>query len=264
MYSSKSFTKIKTFLEVIKAHLFIFKSRYVGDLIDTSIWVVVITLVTAYIFPQMGMSAGFGAFFLVGNITSAIFFDVYDNTATFWADLENDKEITYLFTLPMPAWMVFISKGVFYAIKSALVAIIVLPIGKLLLWNNFDLSNFSTFKFLLIYLLINLFNGFFCVLIPTLINGLDDLKVLWVRILFPIWFFGGSQYSLKTLESLSPIFAKISLFNPYLYAYEGIRAAVFGQKDYLSFWVCVIVLLTSTFFAGWLGIKRLKKRLDFI
>lgn len=254
----------RTSLEVIKSGLFIFKGRYLGDLADTAIWVTIVTLVTAYVFPQMGMSSKFGSFYLVGAIASAIFFSVYDNTATFLSDLENDKEITYFFTLPMPTWMVFLSKGVLYSIRTAIVAVIILPLGKILLWNNFDLSNFSVFRFVFIYLLINLFNGFFSIFIATSIKGLDDLKILWIRILFPVWFFGGSQFSLQTLYNISPIFAKISSFNPYLYVFEGIRSAVFGPDDYVAFWKCALILVVSTFLFAWIGIKRLKKRLDFI
>ena len=56
----------------------------------------------------------------------------------------------------------------------------------------------------------------------------------------------------------------IALLNPLLYPMEGIRAAFFGQGGFISFWFCISMLSFFTILFGFIGIKRLKKRLDFI
>ena len=90
------------------------------------------------------------------------------------------------------------------------------------------------------------------------------LENAFMRIVYPLWFLGGFQFSWKVLHDCSPTLATLNLLNPYVYSMESMRAAALGQHDYLPFWYCIGALVLFTImFASW-GIIRLKKRLDFI
>ena len=87
---------------------------------------------------------------------------------------------------------------------------------------------------------------------------------VWMRFIFPLYVFGGFQFTWYTLYNFSPRFAVLNLFNPMLYGIEGMRGAILGQQGYLPFWYCAgaLVVLTALFFV--VGYRRLKKQLDFI
>ena len=136
--------------------------------------------------------------------------------------------------------------------------------GKLFLWNTMSFTSFSPPKFFLIFVLTTLFTGTFSLFVVSTIQNIHHLGKVGIRYLFPMWFFSGANYSWHTVFKLSPIFAYITLANPLLYAMEGIHAAVLGQAGYLNYWLCVLMLIMFTIVFGFLGIWKLKKRLDFV
>lgn len=206
----------------------------------------------------------FSVFIAIGAIVSCSFWDVWANTTTFVSDIEGEKTINYFLTLPMPNVLVLIKQVISYALKAGIPTLIILPLGKLFLWNRMNLSNFSMLKFALFYVLINIFTGAFSLFITSCIKDLHHMAKVNMRFLFPLWFFGGTNYSWQMLNKLSPTISYCSLLNPLIYAMEGIRAAVLGQTGYLPYWICVLALTSFTVMFGWLGIARLKKRLDFV
>ena len=66
------------------------------------------------------------------------------------------------------------------------------------------------------------------------------------------------------LQEVSPRIAYISLLNPMVYIMEGTRAAVLGQEGSLDFWVCVLMTLVFTILCTFDGIRRIKRRLDYV
>ncbi len=255
---------LKLFWQLVKTELLIFKQSVIGKIIDTAIWVAAVIGVVSYVFPQLGMSKGFGEFYAIGAIVSVGIFHIFPKTAAFVADITGNKKINYSFTLPLPSWLVILKDGVVYACETITMALVILPVSKLLLLNRLDLSNFSVIKFILMFFSLNFCIGLMSILMSSIVENIHTIEKIWVRILFPLWFFGGTQYSWKTMFEISPKLAYISLCNPILYATEGIRAATLGQEKYLSFWLCILMVWLFGIFFGWLGIKRLKKRLDFV
>jgi len=146
-----------------------------------------------------------------------------------------------------------------------LASILVFPVGKLLLWNQFSLEHFSFVKFYFLLLVASLFLGFFSIFIVSITkdmySGLDNI---WTRILFPMWFLGGFQFTWKTVYHISPPLAYINLLNPLTYALEGGRAAALDPAQSLPYWLCIGALMLFTILFGYLGIQNLKKRLDCI
>ncbi|MFH1643868.1 MAG: hypothetical protein ABIA74_01710, partial [bacterium] len=141
---------------------------------------------------------------------------------------------------------------------------IILPLSKLLMWNQIDLMQVNWPKLFLIYIVMSFFIGFFSLFVVSFIKGMKNIGIVTMRILFPLWFLGGSQFSWKFLYSVFPNVAYLTFLNPMIYGMEGVHAATLNANDYLSFWICVGMLILFSFIFAMFGIKRLKKRLDFI
>lgn len=262
--TTKKHSYLKLFLELLRTDLFIFKDAIKGAFIDCFIWFTCLIVVTAYVFPLIGMQTSYGPFVAVGAIVSCIFWDVWTTATIFISDVEGEKTINYFLTLPLPNYLVLIKTIFTYAIKAGIPGLTILPLGKIFLWNTMSFAQFCPFKFLLIFVLTTLFTGTFSLFIVSCVQNIHHLGKIGIRYLFPMWFFGGANYPWQTVYKFSPIFAYISLANPLLYAMEGIHAAVLGQTGYLNFWLCICMLILFTMLFGSLGIWKLKNRLDFV
>jgi len=210
------------------------------------------------------MTKDFGGFQLVGMIASICIFEIYSSCSSFFADLEGNKTISYYLTLPIPSWMIFIKQALALSCRTLLVTSLIIPFGKLLIGSRLDLSNFSVIKFVLIFLATNFFFSAFTLLMLGIFKGIETLRTLWIRIIFPLWFLGGAEFEWNMLYNLSPTFGYLGLLNPFVYAMEGIRAAVLGQEGFIPYWISLSVLTGLTILFTWIGITRLKKRLDFV
>ena len=255
---------VNLFWQLLKTDLFIYSKNIFGGILDTIIWVSLILSIFAYVYPKLGMSQEFGAIFVVGAIVSCCIFEIWGATANFIADIDGNKTITYPLTLPIPSWLYFIKLGIGYACKSMIYAAIILPLGKFILLSKMNLTHFMPLKFIIMFLTINIFGGFLSIFMSSICTSISGMRTIWTRFLFPLWFLGGAEFPWYAVYKLSPKLASLFLLNPITYAMEGIRATVLGQHDFISFWYCVPVLWITTIVFGFLGINKLKKRLDFV
>lgn len=241
----------------------IFKRTISDKLIDLFIWIITMVLVTAYLMPAFGLEKSYSGFMIASLIGSAGLFEFYASVTNLVSDFEGNNITSFYITLPIPSWLIFIKNIIFYACNTAIISILVLPICKIISWHYLDLSQFNLLKFLLIFLLTNIFYATFTLWTASKVMGIEKIGSVWMRFVYPLWFLGGFQYSLKVLYDFSPALGYASLINPMIYVMEGIRAAVLGQEGSLNFWICAGMLLLFTILTGWRGIARLKKRLDF-
>lgn len=253
------------FWQLLKSDLIIYKQTIVSRFIDATIMMSIVTIIFSFVYPAaFGMSKAFGAFILIGILVNVAIFEVWTFAAKFIADINGNNTTSYYLTLPIPSWLIFIKSALAHSCKTAIMSIILLPLGKILLWNKLHFTNVCWYKFILIFLSIHLFYNIFALSIISIPKNMDDLGTIWNRILFPLWFFGAAEFPWYTVYKLSKPFAYVALANPFLYTMEGIRAAFFGQEGYISFWVCLGAIWLNIIFFAWLGIMRLKKKLDFI
>jgi ABC-2 type transport system permease protein len=252
------------FCNLVKTDLLIFKEVVLGRLFDSAIWVSSVVLVVSYVFPALGMTTAFGPVYSVATIVSSSFFEVFYTTFSFTSDLERDSVIFYFFILPIPTYFVLLKNIVSFACRTTILSAPVLPLVKLILWNRLDLSHFSLVKFLILFVSMNLLFGSFSLFIASIIKGLNKMGSVWTRFLFPLWFFGGTQFSWETMTKAFPILGYILLLNPVIYATEGLRSAVLGTAVSIPFWICLINIWIFCLFFTFVGIVRLKKRFDFV
>lgn len=252
------------FRHLVSADLIVFRQNFKNKLIDLSIWVVLTLVVMGYVMPIIGLSADYGTFQFASLVASVGIFEVFPEVMNLISDFEGDRIISYQLTLPVPSWVIFLKKITYYAISIVVMAVCMLPVGKLVLWNQFDLFKIAIVPLFLIILVSSVFYGAFTLWIASFVPNLSRVDMVWMRIVFPLWFLGGFQFSWYVLYKFSPAFAYINLLNPIVYVVEGTRAAMLGQQGCLPFWVSFVVLLVFTIFFAWHGIRRLQRRIDCI
>jgi hypothetical protein len=213
------------FKELLKADLLTIKPLVVDKLIDLFIWIATLVAVNTYVMPYFGLSTSYGVFILASSCASAGLFEVFPAIMQFVSDLEGERIIDYYLTLPIPSLLIFIRAIIYYAINAGLMGIMVLPMGKLLLWNLLDMQNINWLQYGLIFLASNFFYGALIIWTTSFVKNIMRIGSVWMRFIYPLWFLGCFQFSWQSLHNASPTLAYINLLNPMTYAAEGYRAA---------------------------------------
>ena len=255
---------LSVFKELLLTDLHILRGTLFDQMFNLIIWASTQIIVASYLMPLLGMSSAFSSFMLVGLCASAGLFGIFPNVALMISDFEGDQVFAYYLTLPIPSWMVFFRLIIYYALNYAFLGALVLPVGKLLIWNQFDASTIHWDQFAVMFILTHFFYGAFTLWIASRVRNMTKMSNAWMRFVYPIWFMGGFQFSWYMLESKWPYLAWLNLFNPMTYIMEGMRGAVLGQTGYLNVWLCACMLTVFTILCSWRGIMRLKQRLDFV
>lgn len=255
--------QLTPFLNLIAHELLLFKRSFLDQLIDVCMMFTTSILVFSYFMP-INQASGYGAFILAGSIASFGFFKITGKVSILTADIDGDRTISYYLTLPMNSWLVFCAFAVSWAVESAVLSLALFPLGKLLLYQQFNLHLISVAHFIPIFILTNLFFGFFSIFLVSILKGMRSIPTMWIRILNPMWFFGCNFFPWSKAYCLSPIIGYAILVNPFVYIMEGTRAAMFGQAGYLPYALSVAALCGFIILAAFVGIKRLKKRLDYV
>lgn len=257
----------KTLFALVQADWLVAKRSLVDYVIDNFISLFAGIVIIAYVLPYYGLQAGFGLLMLGSCVANAAIFDIYPLVANLVSDVAGEKQISYDLLLPMPSWFAFVRIIVSSAVKSMIICLSSIPLGKLLLWNQFDLSGISITGTLGMIFACSLFAGSFGMVTASLTKNMQALHSVWQRFLFPLWIFGGQQFTWISLYTVAPWIAYISLLNPIMYTNEGFRSALLGQAvegPHIPYFVCVPVLLIFTvLFTAW-AVLRFKKRLDFV
>lgn len=254
----------KILLQLLRKDLLQFRRKYPGKFFDTCFIFFTNVVVFGYFMPAFGGPANYGPFILIGAIASFGLFDIIGQVGELILDIEGDRKITFTLSMPIPSWVVFIQLVLKWAITTFILFIPLFFIGKLLLWNQFYLSQINLFQLILIYPSVCFFFGFFSLWLTSVIQKMDSLSSLFCRFLNPIFMFGGYFFSWQASFDLSPIVGYALLANPMIYATEGMRAATLGQTGYLPFWTCFFALWGFNLLLGAHAIFRLKRRLDCV
>jgi len=242
---------------------FIWKDFF-ANLIDAATWPFFIIFINGYVITAMGMPENYGAFTSVSMVIIMGAYNAWAASIAIATDLCGPKNISYELTLPIPYWMVWIKNGLYLAIKSAVFNSLPLLLGKIILGNRFDLSNFSLLKFFVLYTVACLFFGMFALWSTVITKTAESHSRLELRLIGPMFFLNGWASSWATMAAVSPALGFFVRCLPWIYAYEGARASVLGQQGYLNVWLCVGMLLIFTALIMWSSIRLFKKRMDCI
>ncbi len=252
------------FKQLLRAKLTNIWSVLAEKIINIYVWAGCIIFVSGYLLQAFGLAHDFGAFQLAGIFASVGLFELYGNTAALVADIEGDRTIAYYFTLPSSIITVLLSYVCYYLIISMSMCFALLPFGKILLWNQLNLTNVSWWRLLVFVTLVNIIWATLVFVFTAYLPNIKKLGVIWCRVIFPLWFLGGYQFSWLKTHAILPMFSYVMLINPVIYCTEGIRSVLLGAEGYLPFWLCCSVLTAIYLIISVWAFKALKKRLDLV
>ena len=255
--------RIKCFCYLVKKELDFFFRKFPSRLLDISAMLATWIIVFGYFMVNSGLSNSYSSFILVASIAT------FGLSETLWRATRLSQEITdgkiasYLI-LPIRSLFVFVAIALSWSICTAILSIMLFPLGKLILWEKFDLSEMSTYKFILIFLSSSLFYGFFALWIASLVKNLRSSTWLWARVVNPLYMFCGFFYTWEAAYAIAPWIGCLHLFNPLIYVTEGMKASVFGQRGFLPYWMCLGAIWFFLVFFAFDALRRLKNRIDFV
>ena len=257
--------QLKIALSLIFRDLTVLKKDFWGTLIDMLVWPTTASIVFGYIMPKLtNVAPNYGAFVLMGAIITIATVSALDNATQIISDFENKRVIDYYLTLPISPSLFFIKQAISISLKSLIFTLPIFPLGKIVLLSRFSLANLSLMKFILMYLNINIFIGFFALWVISWVKNETTMIHVWLRLYNPMMWFGGLLFSWIQIYNAIPLISYIMLINPMTYAIEGLRASVLGQVDFLNFWICFFMLLFFTFIVALVSVKKLLIRLDCV
>jgi hypothetical protein len=252
------------FYKLLMTKLLIAKHQFAGKLLNISIWSFCTLVIFGHIMQSFGLASNFGLFQLAGIIGTAGLFENYGNIATIIMDIAGERSIGYYLTLPARPWVVLLSTASSFALIGSVLSIAMVFLGKLILLGSLSLAAIAWGKLLIIILLGNLFYGMLAMAIAGHVGEVSKIGNVWSRFIFPMWFFGGFQFSWQSMHAASAPCSYLVLANPILYIMEGVRVAILGQEGSLPWPVCLGALGIATALCWVIAYNRMKKRLDFV
>lgn len=256
--------KRRALLELLKRDLTKLKREFFSNLFDSAFVLLTILVVFGYFMAPYGLGEDYGPFILFSAIASFGFFGTVGKVFRLISDIDGDRTISYTLTLPLPSWLVFSYIGFFWALESTIMSVFLFPLGKLILYKQFDLSQISLWKLVPMYLTMNIFYGFFSLWMCGILKKIGDVEHLWIRVINPIIMFGAFYNSWSAMYHVAPTVALIDLINPVVYVMEGMRTAGLGLASPIPFWACLAVLWAFIIGCAWHGTRRLQDRLDCV
>ncbi len=178
------------FFELIKKETLAFFKNFSNDFIDCVIATTTWVGVFAYLMKGTGINESYGFFILIGSFAGNGLY-ISAGYCFILAQKINNKQISNYLNLPVNSFFYFISFSISTAIKVFIMEISILPIGKLLLWNKFNLANFCFIKFILISIITSIFYGFFSLWLSSFVKDLENSGWVWTRVISPIYMFCG-------------------------------------------------------------------------
>jgi ABC-2 type transport system permease protein len=172
-------------------------------------------------------------------------------------DFSFTKEIEDRLLAPMPVGMVGLEKIVFAAMRAVVAAVVMFPVGVLVLgsipWRASGVPLLAT-----ILVLGSVVGAALGLILGTAVP-VNRINVIFALILTPLLFTGASQYPWTSLDQLR-WFQVVTACNPLTYVSEGMRAALEPTVPHIQPWISVLVLATCLVVFTAVGIRLFLRR----
>lgn len=172
-------------------------------------------------------------------------------------DFSYTKEIEDRLLAPMPVSWVALEKLVFAGIRSLIAAVMMFPIGILVL-GSIPWRAAGAPLFIVILLLGTLAGATLGLTLGTLVDA-NRINIVFALVLTPVLFTGCSQYPWPSLYKLE-WFQWLTTINPLTYVSEGMRAALVPGVPHIRSWICILMLVVSLLVFGTIGVKGFLRR----
>jgi len=212
---------------------------------------------------EIGMTQpGFQQVLLPGVVALNSFLVSLQNTALPLAiDFSWTKEIEDRLLSPLPTGLVAVEKALFGAMRGVIGALVMIPIGLLLLDGvSWPLSKMP--ETLGILSLGGLVGGAVGLTLGTLAPA-RHISIVFAMTLTPIMFTGATQFPWRSLDGVR-WFQILCTFNPLTYVTEAMRGLLLpdapGVPPSIPLWICACAIGASLLIFGFIGIRGFNRR----
>jgi ABC-2 type transport system permease protein len=172
-------------------------------------------------------------------------------------DFSFSREIDDRLLAPMPTLLVAVEKIVFAALRALTGAVLMFPIGLLVLgeipWRAAGVP-----LLIVAVVLGSLLGSSMGVALGTFLPP-TKINVMFALILTPLLFTGATQYPWPSLDRLR-WFQVLTACNPLTYFSEAMRTALVPGVPHLPTWISVLALLAAVTLFGAIGIRGFQRR----
>jgi ABC-2 type transport system permease protein len=211
------------------------------------------------VLPDIGAARGaYGTQLLPGIMGLTLVLTALQNTALpLVIEFSFTKEIEDRLLAPLPVGAVGAQKMVIAALRGVIAALLILPLGELILPGGIDLGG-ANWLGLAGVLLIGACAGAAMGLVLGTAVPPNKISVAFAIVLTPLIFTGAAFYPWSALDNLR-WFQVVTLFNPLTYVSEGMRATLTGAPHLATGWIA-LGLVGSTLLFSWLGLRGFARR----
>jgi ABC-2 type transport system permease protein len=250
---------VRAFTAVLGRDVFVTGRELPSFLAQVLVQPVALLFIFGKVLSELGYAqAGYAQILLPGMIALNAFLVALQNTSfPLVLDFSFSREIEDRLLAPLPISWVAVEKMLFGALRGVLAAVLMVPIGILMLGQiNWNLGGLA---FALLCMVLGSLSGAAVGLTVGAAVPPRRINIMFAAILAPLMFTGSTQYPWAQLEHMR-WFQVLSAINPLTYVSEGMRGALLPNIPHMPAWLCVLALLAATVIFGALGIKFFLRR----
>jgi ABC-2 type transport system permease protein len=211
------------------------------------------------VLPQIGAAQGsYGSLLLPGVMALTSVTVALQNVALpLVIDFSFTKEIEDRLLAPLPVWAVAIEKMIHASMRAIFAAIVLLPLGALVLPHGLQFGDASPIALIAVILGGSIAGAALGLVMGTVVPP-NRINIMFAIVLTPLLFTGATFYPWASLGELR-WFQIITLVNPLTYVSEGARAAL-GAKQHLATWAIPVGIVGSIVVFGAIGLLGFRRR----
>jgi ABC-type multidrug transport system permease subunit len=247
---------------LVRRDLFLLRQSLRDDLFNSVVKVSSLYFVLGVLSPYLGFKDAMSRDVMIGAIISVLLSRCFVCAIDDSFDRSDLRFIDYKRTLPLPTTGILAASLCSYVITLCASSAPLFLLAKVYLGPAMPFSNIQWIPFIILYVASMTFiSAFFLSIIFCTSFEWFQFNI-WPRILTPMNSFGCFMFSWKNFYAFSPLFARVLLINPFTFIAEGLRAALFGNAEYISVYYCVPAVCLWTALSLWVLFVYVRKRVD--
>jgi ABC-2 type transport system permease protein len=253
-------TSVRTFFSVLWRDVFVTGRELVPFLAQVVIQPFFMLFIFGKVLTSIGYvnNAAFAPVLLAGIVGLNGFLGGLQNTTMpLIMDFSFTREIEDRLLAPMPVAWVAVEKMVFGALRGIVAALLMIPVGLLILsgvsWPASVLPAVVG-----IVVLGSLAGAAVGMMIGTLVTP-RRINIMFAVILTPLMFTGSTQFPWRSLDHLR-WFQVVCSVNPLTYVSEALRSVLVPRVDSLPLWLDLLVIVFACLLFGAIGVWGFMRR----
>jgi ABC-2 type transport system permease protein len=258
---------LRLLMQLLVRDFYVFGKRIASFGINYLLIYPILAIVTfGYIQPGVYFGPGHTAtsiILLVGTFGINMLSLCYTMMSSFVFDLEHDRFIDYQISIVTPR-ILLLKMILFPALIASMISLPYFPLAYLILPSYFANLNSNWLALMAVIVCASLYCASYIMMGLCIIKKATSIRQFWLRCNWPLVVLGGLWIPWHLLRSNYPRLAYVSLLDPFTYFTEGIRSALIGSDQFISYKICICALLVFFCIFSLVSIYFFKKKLDHV